>query len=99
MEVTFADDDLERIAIDPDFRSRLPDAVVTAYQKCLFIITNARDERDLYSGYRSLHFEKLKGKRQHQHSMRLNKQFRLIVELLGDGAEKTIHVVEIVDYH
>jgi proteic killer suppression protein len=29
----------------------------------------------------SLHYEKLKGKRSHQRSMRLNLQFRLIVEI------------------
>jgi toxin HigB-1 len=30
---------------------------------------------------KSLHYEKLKGKRSHQRSMKLNDQFRLIVEI------------------
>jgi proteic killer suppression protein len=48
---------------------------------------------------RSLHFEKLKGARSHQHSMRLNAQYRLIVELHGKGQEKVVYVVGIEDYH
>ncbi|MGD0141370.1 MAG: type II toxin-antitoxin system RelE/ParE family toxin [Tepidisphaeraceae bacterium] len=44
------------------------------------VIRNANDERDFYK-MQSLHYEKLKGKRSHQRSMRLNLQFRLIVEI------------------
>jgi len=31
--------------------------------------------------------------------MRLNDQWRLILEIRGDGKEKLIHVVGIEDYH
>jgi proteic killer suppression protein len=31
--------------------------------------------------------------------MRLNDQWRLIVEIQGEAPNKTIHVIEIVDYH
>ena len=43
------------------------------------MIRAASDERTFYE-LKSLHFEKLKGDRSHQHSMRLNKQWRFIVE-------------------
>jgi toxin HigB-1 len=48
---------------------------------------------------KSLHFEKLKGSRDHQHSMRLNDQWRLIVELDGKAPNKTVVVIGIEDYH
>jgi proteic killer suppression protein len=57
----------------------------------------AADERDLY-GLKSLHYEKLKGDRSHQRSLRLNQQFRLIVELERHNG-KTVAIIEIVDYH
>jgi proteic killer suppression protein len=44
---------------------------------------------------KSWHFEKLKGKRAHQHSMRLNDQWRLIMELDGP----TVVICGIEDYH
>ena len=47
---------------------------------------------------KSLHYEKLKGRRAHQRSMRLNDQFRLIleIEIVND---RTIVVVSVEDYH
>jgi len=49
---------------------------------------------------KSLHFEKLKGKRKNQHSIKLNDQYRLIVELVQINAKvKTIKIIEIIDYH
>jgi toxin HigB-1 len=56
------------------------------------------DERVFYH-LKSLHFEKLHGSRSHQHSMRLNKQWRLIVEFEGSGSAKIISIVAIEDYH
>lgn len=58
----------------------------------------ATDERDLYA-LKSLHFEALKGDRAGQHSVRLNKQFRLILHLEKDGRGNVLIVVEIDDYH
>jgi proteic killer suppression protein len=46
-----------------------------------------------------LHFEKLKGSRSHHHSMRLNKQWRLIIELEGVAPNKLVAVINIEDYH
>lgn len=99
VEVTFGDDDLEQLATRGKSRKKLPQSVVTAYQKCLFILVNVSDERELFSGYRSHRFEKLKGQRQHQHSMRLNDQYRLILELSSERTEKQVRIVEIIDYH
>ena len=58
----------------------------------------ASDERNFYA-LKSLHFEKLKGDRSHLCSMKLNDQWRLILELTGSGPEKVAVLVGIEDYH
>jgi proteic killer suppression protein len=72
--------------------------MVKAFRKRMQTIRAARDERDFYA-LQSLRFEKLKGARSHQHSMRLNDQWRLILEFEGKGEKKTLVVVGIEDYH
>ncbi len=62
------------------------------------LIRAAPDDRDFYK-FNSLRFEKLKGKRAHQYSMRLNDQWRLILEFEGEVADKVVVVVGIEDYH
>lgn len=98
MEVEFEDPNLDRLETDPAFDGGSSDAVVKAFRKRLQQIRAAHDERDFYA-LKSLHYEKLQGSRSHQHSMRLNLQWRLILELRGKGAEKVVHVVGIEDYH
>jgi proteic killer suppression protein len=61
-------------------------------------IRAALDERALYR-LNGLRFKKLKGKRQHQHSLRINGQWRLIVEMRSEESGKRVGIVEIVDYH
>ncbi|NJC02622.1 plasmid maintenance system killer protein [Xanthomonas sp. 3272] len=48
---------------------------------------------------KSLHYEKLKGDREGQRSMRLNSQWRLIMRLEEDTLGRTVVVVSISDYH
>jgi proteic killer suppression protein len=98
MDVAFKDESLDRLETDASFSAGFGDAVVKAYRKRMQQIRAATDERTLYA-HRSLHVEKLKGHREGQLSMRLNDQWRLVVELHGDAPRKTIYVVEIVDYH
>ena len=61
-------------------------------------IRAARDEQDFYS-MNTLHYEKLKGKRKHERSMRLNDQYRLILRIAEDGIGKTVIIIGIEDYH
>ena len=99
MDVSFNDDDLNRLATDKNFRGGRPLPIVKADRKRIQTIMSAIDERDFYS-LRSLRFEKLKGKRKHQHSMRLNDQMRLVLELIKDNPKGTvIKVIRIEDYH
>jgi proteic killer suppression protein len=58
----------------------------------------APDERVLRA-LKSLHFERLKGNRDHQHSIRLNDQWRLVLEFDDSTAPRTVIVKGIEDYH
>jgi len=97
VEVRFGNHDLDRLETDASFTARLPQPVVKAYRKVMGWIGAATDERDFYS-LKGLHFEQLEG-RPGQHSMRLNGQFRLVVEFEGRGPKKSIVIVVIEDYH
>lgn len=98
MDVVFKDPDLDRLETDADFSAGFSDAVVKGYRKAMQHIRAASDERTLYAR-RSFNFEKLKGDRSGQHSMRLNDQWRLILQIQGEHPDKKICVIEIVDYH
>ncbi len=98
MDVEFVDPDLSRVETDPDFNAGFGVAVVRGYRKVLRFIRSAVDERDFRS-MRSLNFEKLKGDRSHQHSFRLNQQWRLVVEIRKSEPKNKIVVVSIEDYH
>ena len=98
MDVAFKDESLDRLETDASFSAGFGGTVVKAYRKRMQQIRAATDERTLYA-HRSLHVEKLKGPREGQFAMRLNDQWRLIIELHGEAPRKTIYVVEIVDYH
>ena len=98
MEVSFRDATLDRLETDPRFDGGYGAAIVKAFRKRMQLIRAAEDQRAFYE-LKSLHFEKLKGAREHQHSMRLNDQWRLILEVDDAGQEKLVHVVSIEDYH
>jgi toxin HigB-1 len=82
MNASFKDSDLDKLETDADFDAGYSEAIVKAFRKRMQQIRSAPDERDFYA-QKSLHFEKLKGNRSHQYSMRLNDQWRLILEFHG----------------
>lgn len=98
MDVTFGNDKLDRLETDPKFDAGFPQAIVSAFRKRMQTIRAAPDERVFYN-MKSLHFEKLKGDRTHQYSMRLNDQWRLILEFQGQSPSKVIVVIAIENYH
>ena len=98
MEIVFRNKDLDRLEIDPSFTAGLTPEIVKTYRKRVWVIRNASEEREFY-GFKSWHFEKLKGKRSHQHSIRLNKQWRLIIEIMDMKPSNVIEIIKIEDYH
>jgi proteic killer suppression protein len=98
MDFEFRSPDLLRLATDAAFSLGFPEGVEKAFRKRVQAIAAAADERDLYM-MKSHRFEKLKGDRRHQHSMRLNDRFRLILEIRKGNRRNTIILVGIEDYH
>jgi proteic killer suppression protein len=94
----FADKKLRQLYTEEKDAHRYPEGLVDAFFDVVATIVAAEDERDLYA-LKSLHYEKLKGKRRHQRSLRLNDQFRLIVEQGKDDKGKFLWIVGIEDYH
>lgn len=80
--------------------ARYPPEVVDAFFNKMAVIRAARDESDLRA-LKSLHFEKLQGERglRDERSIRLNRQFRLILRLETDEQGKTVCILDIEDYH
>ena len=98
MRYRHANPTLQWMDDDPDDDGGYSAAIADSFRRRMNQIRQARDERDLYA-LKSLRFEKLKGRRQHQRSMRLNDQFRLILEIEPQSGGNVIVVVGIEDYH
>jgi proteic killer suppression protein len=98
MDVEFADPDLARLERDLEFNAGFGIEVVRGFRKVMRFIRSALDERD-FRAMRSLKFEKLKGDRSHQYSLRLTQQWRLVVEVRKADPKNVILVVAIEDYH
>jgi len=98
MEIEYGDDDLRRLAVDPAFDGGYPPTVVKVYRKRIQMIKSAPDERDFYA-FKGLHYEKLKGARAHQRSMKLNDQWRLILEVVEGKSGKSVRVAAIENHY
>jgi proteic killer suppression protein len=93
MKVRFRDSSLSRLEVEAD-EGGYPPGVAKAFRKRMQIIRAAPDERVL-RGWKSLHFEKIGD----QHSVRLNDQWRLMLDFEGDATNKVVVVLGIKDYH
>ena len=98
MDFEFANRKLQRLYTEEIGGKKYSNQVVDAFFEVMTAIEHARDERDLRA-LKHLHFEKLKGKRKHQRSLKLHGGFRLIVQLLEDQDGSYILVEAIEDYH
>jgi proteic killer suppression protein len=77
---------------------KYPPEVVDAFFDVMAIISAAKDERDLYT-LKGLHFEKLTGDRKGEHSIRLNKQWRITLVITSDEEGNYLVILDIEDYH
>lgn len=98
MDLRFRNDDMRKLESDPRHSGGFDAAIVKAFRNRVHFIRQAVDERDLRV-MKSWRFECLKGDRSHQYSIRLNAQWRLILEIEGDAPNKAIVVIGIEDYH
>lgn len=98
MDLEFKDKDLEAMAFDPNYRGRWSAGIVKEYRFCLHYFLNAPDRRAIYH-YPGFRLEKLKGKKKDVHSLRLNDQYRLILQFQRIDNREAIYVLGIEDYH
>jgi proteic killer suppression protein len=98
MRIKYADEKLRRLAEELDFYDKFDRTLVRAYRMRVQLICAAQDERPLRA-MKSLHFEKLKGDLDGKYSIRLNAQWRLILQIEKDETGKLIVIVSIMDYH
>ncbi len=98
MKIVFRDKRLELIRTDRAAETRLPFAVIQSCRNKFVIIEAATDERTLRN-WKSLHYEKLKGDRDGQRSIRVNDQWRIVFELRNECSPPEIVVIAVEDYH
>ena len=99
MRIRFEDDDLRRLHHERDFvLPRLGPEVTRAFRKKVAYLEEAESEADLRN-YKALHFEKLRGGRLGQHSIRLNRRWRLILRVETDTEGRLLIIVEVVNHY
>jgi len=98
MKVRHRDAAFQRAEQDASFTGGMSQQLASAFRRRMQVIRAAIDERDL-AAIRGNRFEKLKGDRSHQYSIRINNQYRLILEFEGVGQGKVLIVVGVEDYH
>jgi proteic killer suppression protein len=98
MEVVFENADLEKIETEEAAQLRLPVAVIKSARRKLILLRASPDERALRN-WKSLHYEKLKGDREGERSIRLNDQYRMVFTLDEATRPPTVTVNSIEDYH
>src|SRR5947209_6342438 len=98
MELVFADPTLALLETDDAGKTKLPFAVIKSARRKLNVLRAAIDDRSLRN-WKSLNYEKLKGDRAGQRSIRLNDQYRMIFALDESVDPQTVTIVAIEDYH
>jgi proteic killer suppression protein len=98
MEVVFADSDLALVETEEAGKTRLPVPVIKSARRKLTLLRAAPDDRSLRN-WKSLHYEKLKGDRDGQRSIRINDQYRMVLALDETTTPPTVTVLAIEDYH
>lgn len=94
MELSFADTDYDRLEVDPTYTHGLPASVVTLYRSRLQLLRAARDASDLRA-LKCLRFHPLETHSDSRHSVRLDDQHCLIVELHEQSPAAALLIVEL----
>jgi len=98
MDIIFANKQFYKIETDEVTSLNLPLNIIKALRRKLVILRSAPDEQTLRN-WKSLHYEKLKGDRKDQKSIRLNDQWRIVFTLNNDTNPPSITIIDIEDYH
>jgi proteic killer suppression protein len=98
MRFRHANKTLQRMDEEPGFHSGISLGLVQAFEKRMHAIRQATNENTLRA-VKSFRFERLKGKRKHEYSIRLNDQFRLIFQIEKEEGGNRLIILNIEDYH
>lgn len=98
MEIEFADSRLAEVETANAGSTGLPVPVIVAVRRKLTLLRAATDDRALRN-WKSLHYEKLKGNREGQRSIRVNDKYRIVFILGGDTQPQKATILSIEDYH
>ena len=98
MRIVFADEELALIETSQAGETRLGVSIIKSARRKLTVLRAAVDDRSLRN-WKSLHYEKLRGDREGQRSIRLNDQYRMVFELDEETEPQTITILKIEDYH
>ena len=100
MDVVFRTTKLEKLYTEEKGAHRYPPGVVDSFFEVVDMIGAAEDEQTFYT-LKSLHYEKLRSYKGYAEarSMRLNRQFRLILEIREDEDGRYVFIIDIDDYH
>ena len=98
MRFRHANKTLERMDDEPDFNGGFSTAIARAFRVRMEFIRAADNENSLRA-MKSYRFERLKGKRASDYSIRLNKQFRLICQIEPEEGGNRLVILAIEDYH
>ncbi len=98
MDIEFADAGLALIETDDAAATKLPIAVIKSARRKLTLLRAAPDDRSLRN-WKSLHYEKLKGDREGQRSIRVNNSYRIVFLLDSDTEPQIATILSVEDYH
>lgn len=98
MKVRYADEQTSLVETDQAHRLCLPVVVVKAARRRIRVLRRCLDERDIRA-IPSFHYEKLRGKRDGQRSIRVNDQWRLIVRVDRECDPIEIEIIEISNHY
>jgi proteic killer suppression protein len=98
VRICFIDNKIKRLYTHGDGAKRFPQEVVHAFLRRIRHIEAAQDERDLRTPA-SVHYEQLQGEYAGKDSMRLNRQWRLILSVEEDAKGKHVVVHEITNHY
>lgn len=99
MRVAFASDRPRRLLEDPRYAQKVLGAdIAQAYRKKLRLIEAVDSEHSLRA-FGSLHLEQLKGDRLGTSSIRLNRQWRILLRFQADGKGRMAVIIDVTEYH
>lgn len=98
MEVDYKDKKLGLLETDQAHETKLPVSVINSYRRKVIQLKAAPDERTLRN-LKGLHYEKLKGNREGQRSIRLNDAWRAIFTVDQTLNPPRIEILELTNHY